>query len=168
MSRSGLSVVPGLATLAYQGVEAIHASRTPPRTRAGRAMVRFKAGRPRGGRRSRLVVIGVALHAEHAGVVRDRREQDRLDVIASIEEEFAGVERVGLVADQDRDDRRDPADDDQAQVGQAVAEPLDVRVEPARSASYSSERRMSITVADRLEIGGGRPGRRRRRSWSGS
>ena len=92
-------------------------------------MVRARAAKAAIRPRSRVIVIGVALHAEHAGVVRDRREHDRLDVIAAIEEELAGVESVRLVADQDRDDRRDPADDDQAQVGQAVAEPTNVRVE---------------------------------------
>src|SRR5205807_1756587 len=43
-----------------------------------------------------VVVVGVALHAEDSAVVRDGREEDRLDVVAPVEEELAGEEGLRL------------------------------------------------------------------------
>ena len=39
-----------------------------------------------------IVVIGVALHPQHPGMIGHGREQDRLNIVSLVEEELAGLE----------------------------------------------------------------------------
>ena len=76
------------------------------------------------------LMIRVALDSRGLRVVGNRGENDRLHIIASVEEELTGVESISLVADQNRDDRRRASHDDQSQVRESVSEAPDVPIQP--------------------------------------
>ncbi len=115
-----------------------------------------------------ILVIGVTLHPQDPAMIRNCREEDRLHVIATVEEEFPRVERVRLVADQDRNDRRRPSHDDQAQAGQSAGQALNVGVKPRAERVVLARAEDVDNRADGFQISKGRPAHRRRRDWSGS
>src|SRR5207302_8049072 len=78
----------------------------------------------------------------------------RLDVVATLEQEVAGVERIGLVADQNRDDRRFAAEDDQAEFHGAIRELADVVLQASANLIVFAGCQDVADGADCVEISG--------------
>ena len=68
----------------------------------------------------RVGVIGVALHADDPSVIRDGREEHRLDVETLVKEVLASFQCVDLVANQNRKDWRRSAADDEIELRQPM------------------------------------------------